>query len=212
MRIHLKMAVIAAVATCAFAAAAPAQDLGDKIRLMVESQRLSDSGDYGAAANLLRPAAERGDDVAQNRLGVLYATGGKGLPRDDAQAVAWFRKAADKGNASSLRHLADAYEKGTGVPRDRAAALGFYRKAADKGDGESQLIVGQHYAKGDGLPQDNVQAYRWATLAAAATYADDEAERRAEATKFRAELAARMTADQIYDANRMVREQNVRRH
>lgn len=212
MGITLKTAALAVVLACAFPTAAPAQtELGQKIRLIVEAQRLADSGEYGASAEMLRPAAERGEDVAQNLLGVLYDTGGKGLPRDQAQAVAWFRKAADKGNPSSLRHLAVAYDKGAGVPRDPKAALDLYRKAAEKGDGSAQLVIGQLYAAGDsGLPQDNIQAYRWMTLAAAATYSENEAEHRAEAAKARAALGAKMTPDQIYDANRIVRERGTR--
>jgi TPR repeat protein len=34
-----------------------------------------------------------------NWLGFMYANGRGGLPKDDAQAVSWFRKAADAGHA-----------------------------------------------------------------------------------------------------------------
>jgi TPR repeat protein len=213
MGISLRSMVFAAVAAWSFAAVAQApsnQELGLKIRIIADSQKLADAGNYGAAAAMLLPLAERGDDVAQNLLGVLYRVGSKDLPRDEAQSVAWFRKAAEKGNPSSLRHMGAAYDKGAGVPKDPAAALDWYRKAAEKGDGAAQLIVGRKYASGEGLPLDNVQAYRWMTLAAAATYSDGEAERRAEATKSRTAVAAKMTPEQINEAQKMVRERGTK--
>ena len=42
----------------------------------------------------LRVRAEAGDAVAQNDLGVRYDDG-RGVPQDDAEAVRWFRLAAD---------------------------------------------------------------------------------------------------------------------
>jgi TPR repeat protein len=47
---------------------------------------------------VVRAAAESGDAVAQHKLGMAYATG-EGVPQNDAQAAAWFRKAADQGFA-----------------------------------------------------------------------------------------------------------------
>lgn len=41
-------------------------------------------------------AAAQGDAEAEFSLGVLYATG-RGVARDDAQAVNWYRKAAEHG-------------------------------------------------------------------------------------------------------------------
>ena len=45
-----------------------------------------------------RHAAEQGDADAQFNLGFAYATG-EGVPQDDAEAVRWFRLAAEQGNA-----------------------------------------------------------------------------------------------------------------
>jgi hypothetical protein len=42
----------------------------------------------------LRVRAEAGDAVAQNDLGVRYDDG-RGVPQDDAEAVRWFRLAAN---------------------------------------------------------------------------------------------------------------------
>ena len=48
----------------------------------------------------IRARAEAGDAEAQKNLGVMYAIG-EGMPQDDAEAVAWFRKAAEQGHAEA---------------------------------------------------------------------------------------------------------------
>lgn len=44
----------------------------------------------------LRVAAESGDPQAQSNLGLRYQLG-KGVPKDEAEAIAWIRKSADQG-------------------------------------------------------------------------------------------------------------------
>ena len=48
----------------------------------------------------VRQAAEQGDTTAQFNLGVRYATG-EGVPQDDAEAVQWYRLAAEQGLANA---------------------------------------------------------------------------------------------------------------
>lgn len=48
-----------------------------------------------------RKAADAGLALAQHNLGVFYAEG-RGVPRNDAEAVVWYRKAAEQGNASPM--------------------------------------------------------------------------------------------------------------
>ncbi len=56
-------------------------------------------GDYATALSELRPLAEKGGASAQYNLGILY-DGGLGAPQDYAEAVKWYRKAAEQGMAS----------------------------------------------------------------------------------------------------------------
>jgi Sel1 repeat len=51
-------------------------------------------GDYITALRILRPLADQGDAQAQYNLGVLYDNG-LGVPQDDAEAMKWYRKAAE---------------------------------------------------------------------------------------------------------------------
>ncbi|HZV67267.1 MAG TPA: tetratricopeptide repeat protein, partial [Telluria sp.] len=105
---------------------------------------------------LLRAAAQ-GDVESQWKLGFAYLTG-RGAPRDDALAMAWFRKAADQGSAKAENDIGTMYEKGQGVPPSDVEAASWYRKAADHGDRYAQNNLGVFYASGRGVPQDPVQA------------------------------------------------------
>lgn len=68
--------------------------------------------DVDAAIRLYCRAARAGNALAQYQLGWLYANG-RGVPRNDALASAWFRLAAAKGDAHAERMLARVDEPGT---------------------------------------------------------------------------------------------------
>ena len=52
--------------------------------------------------------AEKGDAKAQTLLGIFYQLGA-GVPKDDAEAVKWYRKAADQGYATAQFNLGVIY-------------------------------------------------------------------------------------------------------
>jgi len=52
-----------------------------------------------------RKAAGQGEAVAEHNLGCIYLYG-RGVPRDDGEALAWFRKAADHRYADAAQGLA----------------------------------------------------------------------------------------------------------
>ena len=66
-----------------------------------DGQAAYERGDYEAAFVEWLPYAEQGDAHAQHNLGVMYEDGRGGLPKDDAKAVKWYRKAADQGHAAA---------------------------------------------------------------------------------------------------------------
>jgi len=109
--------------------------------------------------------AEAGDAEAQSALGYMYANG-TGVPKDDAEAVKWFRKAADQGNAMAQNNLGYMYANGTGVPKDDAEAVKWYRKAADQGNMFAQYNLGFMCENGNGLHGDDAEAVRWFRKAA----------------------------------------------
>jgi hypothetical protein len=99
--------------------------------------------------------------VAQDRLGFLYYTGDRRLPRDYAEALNWFRKAADRGNPSGQDHLGMMYYLGRGVPRDYTEALKWFRKAAEQGNVHAEREPIEMYDRGLGVPRDYAEAQKW---------------------------------------------------
>ena len=69
------------------------------------------------------------DAAAQSNLGVMYGNG-RGVPQDDAEAVNWYRLAAEQGNAYAQSRLGVMYYNGQGVPQDDGEAVKWFRKAA----------------------------------------------------------------------------------
>lgn len=111
-------------------------------------------------ATAVRRAAERGDSVAQVRLGYLYLTG-KGVPQDFGEAAKWNRKAAEKGHAAAQDWLGYLYETGKGVPQDFGEAATWYRRAAEQGEAEAQRHLALLYAQGKGVAKDLGEALKW---------------------------------------------------
>ena len=56
---------------------------------------------------------------------------GMDVPQDAAEAVAWYRKAAEQGYDTAQASLAEMYKRGRGVPQDTAEAAVWYCRAAE---------------------------------------------------------------------------------
>ena len=82
------------------------------------------------------------------------------------QAVAWFRKAADQGDASAQFTLGRMFATGTGVERDPAQMVQWFRKAAEKGHADAQFSLALLYANGTGVAKDDALAVEWYRKAA----------------------------------------------
>ena len=65
-------------------------------------------------------------------LGYCYFNG-KGVSKDESEAVRWYRKAAEQGDADAQANLGYCYLHGKGVSKDEAEAVRWYRKAAEQG-------------------------------------------------------------------------------
>ena len=81
------------------------------------------------SAALQRQMAQWGNAKAQYNLGMKYAQG-RGVPKDDQQAAAWYQKAAEQGMAYAQTALGTMYEQGIGVTQDDQQAAAWYKKAA----------------------------------------------------------------------------------
>jgi len=60
-------------------------------------------------------------------------TTGEGVPQNDAEAVKWYRLAAEQGNADAQFAFGVMYEKGEGVPKDYILAHMWFNLAASRG-------------------------------------------------------------------------------
>ena len=117
------------------------------------------------AVEATRLAAEQGDAGAQSNLGVMYE-GGRGVSRDETEAVRWFRLAAEQGFAQAQSNLGAMYADGRGVPRDDTEAVRWLRLAAEQGHVAAQSNLGNMHREGRGVPRDETEAVRWFLLAA----------------------------------------------
>jgi TPR repeat protein len=113
-----------------------------------------------------KAAADAGDAEAQDALGGWYHEGKGGLPKDDAEAVKWYRKAAEQGDSEGQFYLGLMYRRGWGVEKDYAEACKWYRKAGEQGNPDGQNGLGVLYENGWGVEKDYAEARKWYRRAA----------------------------------------------
>ena len=97
---------------------------------------------------------------AQSRLGGRYYWG-EGVQKNHAEAVRWYRKAAEQGLAEAQFLLGGAYAFGDGVEENYVEAVKWWRKAAAQGNADAQYFLGVTYAFGKGVEKDPVEAVKW---------------------------------------------------
>jgi TPR repeat protein len=93
--------------------------------------------DRSAGPRRVSQSGHKGDAAAQFSPSGMYAAG-LGAEPDEAQCIAWLRKAADQGYAPAQGVI---YEWGLGVERDEPRAVALYRKAAKEGISEAQTAL-----------------------------------------------------------------------
>ena len=106
-----------------------------------------------------------GQRPGQNGLGWMYYQG-HGVPQDDAQAIAWYRKAADQGNADAQNNLGSMYAPGPRRAAGRRTGDRLVSQGRRPGQRRRQNNLGSMYANGQGVPQDYEQAVAWYRKAA----------------------------------------------
>ena len=103
---------------------------------------------------------------AQYNLEVMY-NNGQGVPKDNAEAVKWYRLAANEGNAIAQYNIGIMYANGDGIPQNYSEAVKWYRLAARQGYASAQSNIGVMYFNGEGVSQNNIRAYMWWSVSAA---------------------------------------------
>ena len=123
----------------------------------------------------IAPNTDYADADVQFGMGLKFANGA-GTATDYAQAVEWYRKAADQSHPLAQFNLGMMYAKGQGVARNDAESVSWFCKAARQGDAGAQFYLGKscHRASLTGMPEgateSRIEAYKWYHLAAAQGY------------------------------------------
>ena len=90
---------------------------------------------------------------------------GLGIPRNVANAIALYKKAADQNIVAADARLGELYLNGDSVTPDFSQAKSYLRQAAYHADSRSAMLLGQMYRAGIGTPVDQMQAYAWSEVA-----------------------------------------------
>ncbi|GAB1517212.1 hypothetical protein RhiTH_000256 [Rhizoctonia solani] len=125
--------------------------------------------DEAYAKDLFTRAAQLGFVRSQFKLGAAYEYGQLTCPVDPKRSIAWYTKAAQKGDAEAELALSGWYLTGSeGVLKqsDSEAYL-WARRAANKGLSKAEYAVGYYAEVGIGLKVDVEFAKRWYMRAAA---------------------------------------------
>lgn len=151
---------------------------GNPIALTILGLRALD-GTNGSPINLpdavrfLTQASEKGQAVAQYRLGTMYERG-QGVPADGARAAQWYERSANQGNRKAMHNLAVSHASGAPGKKNMAEAARWFAKAAALGLSDSQFNLAVLYERGDGVPQSLLDAYKWYSIAAASGDAESK--------------------------------------
>ena len=126
------------------------------------------------------------------------------LEKNYPLALSKYKSAAVKNNAVAQFQLGNMYNEGRGVVQDYAEAVKWYKLAAGQGFASAQHNLGFMYDNVQGVVQDYVRAHMWLNLAAA--------QGNANAVKNRDIVAAKMTTQQIAEAQKLARECKARNY
>ena len=159
--------------------------------------------EVAAVESVLALTSQGRPGQAEILLGYRNATGG-GVLKDDAEAVRWYRMAAEQGEALGQVLLGRMYATGQGVLEDDAEAVRWYRMAGEReapglGDIFGRILLGLGYATGEGVPEDSVLAHMWLNIAGANSF-EARGSMFETISSDRALIEATMTADEVASA------------
>ncbi len=165
-------------------------------------QKAQSASKLFAKANLEKVLRE-GEPAEQFKIGLMYSKG-RGVAQNFAEAVKWFGKAAEQGNADAQSNLGFMYGMGIGVLKDYVEAVKWYRKAAEQGNANAQYHLSFSKYVGKGMIKDTTESYFWAILAE--KFAQGKLKKKALVR--RGNLAKKLTPAQIKNAEQLARKWN----
>ncbi|KAJ7734915.1 enzyme activator, partial [Mycena maculata] len=139
-----------------------------------ELAMLHETGDHVpqdpiVSKNLFTRAAHLGYTQSQFKLGQCYEYGALACPMDPRRSIAWYTKAAEKGDSEAELALSGWYLTGSEnvLKQSDSEAYLWARRAANKGLSKAEYAVGYYAEVGIGIKQDIEFAKRWYMRAAA---------------------------------------------
>ena len=93
----------------------------------------------------------------------MYASG-RGVPEDDAEAVRWYRLAAEQGYAGAQLNLGLMYANAEGVPKDDVTAYAWLNIAAAQGQSsanEGKEHVAKHMTQSQVAKAQKLSREHW---------------------------------------------------
>jgi len=105
---------------------------------------LYQKGDYDTAVIEWTKKAKNGDRNAMFNLGLQYYKG-KGVTKNDEQAIFWIKKSANKGYSSAQTRLGWHLYYGKGIAKNYNQAMDWWRKAIDQDSVEARYYLGIGY-------------------------------------------------------------------
>lgn len=116
-------------------------------QLRIEQERRISANETEYFERLLQQAEQGGPD-AQVNMGDAYAFEGIGGEKDIAEAIKWYRKAADQGHRRAQMRLLEMAFEGTNGILDDEEVMRKAHDAAESGDLEAQIALGNAYFMG----------------------------------------------------------------
>ncbi|MEI6175341.1 MAG: hypothetical protein WCS43_00500 [Verrucomicrobiota bacterium] len=113
----------------------------------------------------LRSQAAAGDQKSQLSLAIRYRDG-KGIDKDNAEAMKWGHLAADRGYADAMDFVGSAYLRGVSVERNPVIAFGYFKAAVEGKSSQAAFNLGQCYFGTQGTEQDVPKALEYWKMAA----------------------------------------------
>lgn len=109
-------------------------------------------------------------NAANTRIGFMYVDA-KGVEKDDATAMDYFKAAADADYAMAQYYMGILYENGYGTDVDYDEAMDWYQAAAEQDYAPALNQIGYLYYNGYGVDVDFEQAVYYQKLSATQGYA-----------------------------------------
>ncbi|HLG06787.1 MAG TPA: serine/threonine-protein kinase [Gemmatimonadales bacterium] len=126
--------------------------------------RAASGDDRDLAFRICTAEAQTGNPVSERLLAGLYDR--SQVPGHDAEAVDWYRKAADAGDLPSMLRLGQLLSLGKGVAKNELDATARIKQAAEAEYQPAWVVLAERYERGLGIRRSDKDAAYWLRKAA----------------------------------------------